>query len=261
MEFALKETTMNVFEQYKNKLSAMEIEDSLKESLTKMFSEVENVHSEIKDRLTTKTDENKGLKEKLDSISKEFDLDQDFKLDELSAKMNNKSKLDELRIEMSEKHDKELSELRGLLDIEKDSKSKYEVQLNDMLFENAITKEGLLNGFIDDPKMRGLVSQELKSKLLFEDGKVFVRGEDGKPAKDITTGKHLEPKDITNAMLKSSEWAGFVSPQTNGNGSGMPNNQNSNNQGGGLNRSKMSHQEKGEYIKENGQEAYLKLPN
>ena len=113
-----------------------------------------------------------------------------------------------------------------MLDAEKSKALDLETKANDLLFSSAIAKDGLLTGFVDNPKMRGLVESELKSKLLFEDGQMFVKNENGEKAKDITSGEYLTPTSIVESMKKSDEWKGFLSPQSQGkNGSGMHSNQ------------------------------------
>lgn len=251
---------MNYLQQFESMLSGLD--DS--ESKTQLSEAFKNVKTDFTTSISARDTAKESLKnaeEKLGNIGKSLGFESDFSIDDVNTKvssLSNSKELDKLKTDLTAQHETEVSELRTLLQTEKTKIDELTGQNNDMLFSDAISKDGLLSGFSDNPKMRGLVESELKSKLLFQDGKVYVNDGNGNPAKDISSGTFLEPKSVADAMRNSDDWKGFLNPQTQGkNGGGMQSNQANSN--ANPNRSKMSHAEKGAYIKEYGEKAYLEL--
>ncbi len=219
---------MNGFEQFKGLLNSLDDGES-KTSLMSAFNEVTNIFNDaISSRDTVKAKLNES-KELIGSLGNTLGLKDGFTVEDVKAHvdgLSNTSKLDELKQNLTKQHETELNELRTMLDTEKQTNQDLTNKANDLLFSSAIANDGLLTGFVDNPKMRGLVESELKSKLLFEDGNIYVRNENGEKAKDITSGNYLTPSSIVESMKSSEDWKGFLSPQTQGkNGSGMQSNQ------------------------------------
>lgn len=219
---------MNAFEQFNALLTGLEDSEN-KTNLVKAFGEVTNVFNDAISTRDTAKQKLGSNDELLKNIGQTLGFESDFNLDNVKekiSKLSNSEKLESLKTDLTNKHENEMSELRTLLETEKNSKVDLTTRLNDLSFSKTLKEDGLLNGFSTAPKMLAVVENELKSKLLFEDGQIFVNDGQGNKAKDVTTGNFFTPKSVVENMLNSEDWKPFVSPQTQGkNGGGMKGNQ------------------------------------
>jgi len=158
---------------------------------------------------------------------------------------------------IEEKYQGDLQKLRDELSkasktIE-DNNSKFE----DLTFKTTIIDNGLLEPFVDEAMARNNIIEMVKDKVIFQDGQIFAKDAvTGKIATDLTTGKPLGVDSVIND-IKTNINPMYLKPDVKANGGGANSATNTNN--GTLKRSEMSASEKGKYISENGQEAYLSL--
>jgi hypothetical protein len=241
---------MNVLEQFRELLAE-------NEELAESFAKVEGVFNDaIKTRDKAK-EENRTLKAFKTDLEKKFELE-DASVEDIVAKTTEAQNTDVEKIE--QKYQADLEALRAELTTRDDSINELNGKYNDTVFENSIVQSGLLSDFVEEPMARKNITEQIKKHLIYEDGKVYVKDETtGDKATDLHTGEFLSPKSVIENIKKTISPI-YLNPQTTNSGMGTP----PRNQGqpnNGLKRSAMSHGEKGSFIAEHGQDAYLALPN
>ena len=251
---------MTVLEQFKTLLSKVESEE-LKTELTEAFGKVEGVVSEFKETRDKAKETNKSLSTLKKEIAELMDLDEDYSAAEIKGFLdsrNSNKDLEKLKTELTSKYENDLKTLRDEISSKdsliQDTTNKY----NDSLFKSAIVESGLLSDFVDEPMARNSITSMIKEKLIYEDGKVYVKDSTtGDKAKDIRTGEFLSASSVIDSM-KATISPIYLNPSVKAQGGNTPPaNQGTPSTGG---RSTMSASERGAYIQQNGQEAYLNLP-
>jgi hypothetical protein len=119
-------------------------------------------------------------------------------------------------------------------------------------FDQELTSEALEGGIIG-ARLRKFKSAAVDEKIFgYHEGKLVVLDDDGEPTTE-------SPMDRMKKLASADEWKFFFAATEAGGGSGQ---QKAGVKTGSkdLKRSKMSPKEKSEYIKQNGHDAFLKLP-
>lgn len=246
---------MTVLEQYSALLNGIE-DTELKEKLTTAFDGVTGAFNDAINTRDKQKTNNKDLAEFKNNVAELFGLGEDFTIDDVKSQHGDVSKIKE---DLTKKHENDLNLLRSELKIANENITSLTGKNNDMLFNSAIVESGLLDGFVDEPMARTNIIGMIRDQLLYEDGNVFVKDSTtGDKAKDVTSGEYLSPKSVIE-NVKGTINPMYLNPDVKGQGGGTPPRGNQNN--GSFKRGSMSAEEKGAYIRENGQEAYLKLPN
>lgn len=253
---------MNIHSQFKAMLAKIE-DDTLKGELTEAFDKVEGVFTDAVSTRDKVKDTNKSLSTLKQEIAEMMGFDDDFSTEDikkiLDSKNSNKD-LEKLKADLTTKYETDMETLRGELSQKDNSFNELQSKYNDTLFNSAITNSGLLDAFVDEPMARQNIISKIKDSLIYEDGNVYVKDNTtGEKAKDIKTNEFLKPESVVKSISETINPM-YLKSDVQGQGGGTPPNQNpqrSNTQ----NRSKMSASEKGAYIKENGNDAYLNLPN
>ena len=191
-------------------------------------------------------------KGKLKDISGVFGIDSD----ELTT-----DKLKEL-IKTAKSDDASKAEIANLQKLLADKEAEYsdkltqsESRFRDKLIEVEIAKLGAGNDVVNDRALQ-LVIESLKDGATIDNGNIVYRDANGTT---IRNGSG-QPLSISEKMaqFKADVNNSFLFKATSNGGGGTPTGGNGGN--GSKKRSEMSHAEKGKYIKEHGEEAYLKLP-
>lgn len=215
---------MNAFEQFLEMLNTLPDGED-KQGLVDAFPRLQGAFNDaVKTRDSVRTT-NSELRGNIDAYKKAIGYEDETLdgLEEFIAGLKKPSKNDDALKQAEEKHAKELGDLRDILTQEQGKSKQMEEKYNDMLFKNEIEAKGLLEGFTQNPLMRGMIVDTLKSKLLYEDGKIFVRGDDGKPQTDIKTGDPISPASAVDGIKKDPLYAEFLAP-SGAAGGGMQNN-------------------------------------
>ena len=132
----------------------------------------------------------------------------------------------------------------------------YKAKFTDKLIEVEIAKLGAGNDVVNDRALQ-LVIESLKDGATIDNGNIVYRDANGTTIRNSNTGQPLSIAEKM-AQFKADQSNSFLFKATSNGGGGTPPNGN-----GGLGskkRSEMSHAEKGKFIQEHGEEAYLKLP-
>lgn len=135
-----------------------------------------------------------------------------------------------------------------------DKLSQSEARFRDKLIEVEIAKLGAGNDVVNDKALK-LIIESLKDGATIDNGDIIYRDANGATLRNGSG----QPLSIAEKMaqFKADTSNSFLFKATSNGGGGSGN---SNGGSGSQNRSKMSHAEKGKFIKEHGEEAYLKLP-
>lgn len=135
-----------------------------------------------------------------------------------------------------------------------DKLSQSEARFRDKLIEVEIAKLGAGNDVVNDKALK-LIIESLKEGATIDNGDIVYRDANGATLRNGSG----QPLSIAEKMaqFKADTSNSFLFKATSNGGGGSGN---SNGGSGSQNRSKMSHAEKGKFIKEHGEEAYLKLP-
>ena len=191
-------------------------------------------------------------KGKLKEISGVFGVDSD----ELTT-----DKLKEL-IKTAKADDASKAEIANLQKLLADKEAEYsdkltqsESRFRDKLIEVEIAKLGAGNDVVNDRALQ-IVINSLKDCATIDNGNIVYRDANGTTIRN-GSGQPLSiaekmaqfKADVNNSFLFKATSNGGGGTSTSGNGGN-----------GSKKRSEMSHAEKGKYIKEHGEEAYLKLP-
>ena len=158
-----------------------------------------------------------------------------------------------------EKLTAEIANLKTLLETANSDKTtqsnEYESKLQTMALDNAISNSSV-GANVANEAMFGIVKNLIKDGATYENGEIVYKNSDGTTAFS-GSGKPMNINDKISALKSDANYAGLFKPDANG-GSGTP----PQNNGGstGLKRGSMNHSEKGKYIAEHGQDAYLALP-
>lgn len=173
--------------------------------------------------------------------------------DNLKALLDNKSKPDEKALA-------EITNLKGLLEKANSEKtelsSSYESQMNDLVLTNNLRDLGI-GALASTPAMEATILQMMKDGATREGDKVLYKNQDGTTIYS-ESGKEMTPNDKLNQLRANSDYAPLFKPTTN---SGTGTSGNKGTSSGSTRKSEMSNSEKGSYIKEHGQEAYMQLKN
>ena len=130
----------------------------------------------------------------------------------------------------------------------------YKAKFTDKLIEVEIAKLGAGNDVVNDRALQ-LVIESLKNGATIDDGNIVYRDANGATLRN----GNGQPLSIAEKMaqFKSDQSNSFLFKATSNGGGGS---QSSNGGAGSKNRSSMIHAEKGKFIQEHGEEAYLNLP-
>ena len=257
---------MTKFEQFRTLLADLDIE--AKDTLIGAFDEAIAENSNIKNDIVKQRDElkadRKNLLDQLDTVKGTLGLDE-LNEDSLSGILKGKKGESELREELSkkyeEKYNSDIQKLTEQINELTNQNGEITNKYNDTLFKNAVVNSGLLDSFVDDKDARdSIIIPRIKDKLLFKDGQVFVKDETtGDIATKLGTNEPLSPNDVIES-LKTTISPIYLKAQSQGQGMGT-NPQQSRQSNIPTKRSEMNHSQKAQYIKDNGEDAYLKLPN
>lgn len=221
----------------------MDIKEALESEQGKaaIAKAVEEATAGLKAKRDELLEDNKKLKEAHKNLQEQIDEIKTAKEEAEAAAAEKSGDVEKVKAALEAKFQKELDKLKTL-NADKDAK------LHNLLIENglteALTKAGVAPQYLDAAK--ALVKTKHKAEIAEQDGNIAATF-DGKPLSDFVTewtqgehGKH------------------FVASPDNGGGGAKGTT------GGGKatveKRSEMNHTQKAAYIKEHGQEAYLKLP-
>ena len=182
---------------------------------------IDNNKSQRKD-LGTKVDaliaKHKGLKDVFGFEDDEFSID-DIKS---YLKDNSSADLDKLKASLESKYEKDMATLRSELATKDGLINETTTKYNDSLFKSAIVESGLLSEFVDEPMARNNITAMIKDKLIYEDGKVYVKDSTtGEKAKDIRSGEFLSPKSVIDG-LKTTISPIYLNPAMKNNGTNTP---------------------------------------
>lgn len=253
---------MTVLEQFKSLLSKVESEE-LKTELTEAFGKVEGVVTEFKETRDKAKEANTSLSALKKDIAELMGFSDDYSkadIEEFLKAKNSNKDLEALKADLTSKYENDLKTLRDEIAQRDSALQETTNKYNDSLFKSAIVESGLLSDFVDEPMARANITSMIKDSLIYEDGKVYVKdATTGEKAKDIRTGEFLSPKSVID-NLKTTISPIYLNPDMKAQGGGTPPASQGTPQSG-LHRSKMSHAEKGNFIAENGNDAYLQLPN
>ncbi len=150
--------------------------------------------------------------------------DDDFSIDDIKSylKDNSSADLDKLKASLESKYEKDMTTLRSELATKDGLINETTTKYNDSLFKSAIVESGLLSEFVDEPMARNNITAMIKDKLIYEDGKVYVKDSTtGEKAKDIRSGEFLSPKSVIDG-LKTTISPIYLNPAMKNNGSGTP---------------------------------------
>jgi len=218
-----------MWEQFKQLLDGMEDGD-IKTNLLSAFPKLkEDRDNAIVTRDKAK-DENKPLKELVESIGKVTGLGNDFGADKvkelISSKSNGGKEVETLQNNLKELRDK-YAELEG-------THKNFVSKSNEKEFELALSNSEILKNVSSDPFLRGAVIETIKPKLMRgEDGQIYAKGEDGKVMTDIVTSKPITGTALFDSMVKSGQISKVALNATVVNGTGKPQNSNGGGAGNG----------------------------
>ena len=194
---------------------------ALTEAMPTFKTFIDNNKSQRKD-LGTKVDaliaKQKGLKDVFGFEDDEFSID-DIKS---YLKDNSSADLDKLKASLESKYEKDMTTLRSELATKDGLINETTTKYNDSLFKSAIVESGLLSEFVDEPMARNNITAMIKDKLIYEDGKVYVKDSTtGEKAKDIRSGEFLSPKSVIDG-LKTTISPIYLNPAMKNNGTNTP---------------------------------------
>ena len=150
--------------------------------------------------------------------------DDDFSIDDIKSylKDNSSADLDKLKASLESKYEKDMTTLRSELATKDGLINETTTKYNDSLFKSAIVESGLLSEFVDEPMARNNITAMIKDKLIYEDGKVYVKDSTtGEKAKDIRSGEFLSPKSVIDG-LKTTISPIYLNPAMKNNGTNTP---------------------------------------
>jgi hypothetical protein len=250
---------MSKAEQFKTYLNSLELGDEVKTDILTKFGNVDKSYSEIIEDIKTSRDETKSklntYKEQLSTVKNVLKIDDDLSEDVIKQALKDSSNIDKIE----EKYQGDLQKLRDELSNSNEIIKQNEAKFNDLTFKTTIIDNGFLNDFVDEPMARNNIIDMVKDKVIFQDGQMFAKDlTTGKIATDLTTGKPLGADSVISE-IKSNINPMYLKPDVKANGGGASDVKSKNS--GALKRSEMSASEKGKFIKENGQGAYLSLAN
>jgi len=250
---------MSKSEQFKTYVNGLELGDEVKTDILTKFGNVDKSYSEIIEDIKTSRDETKSklntYKEQLSTVKSTLGLDDDLSEDAIKQALKDSSNIDKVE----EKYLGDIQTLRDELSNSNETIKQNEAKFNDLTFKTTIIDNGLLNDFVDEPMARNNIIEMVKDKVIFQDGQIFAKDmTTGKIATDLTTGNVLGADSVVSD-IKSSINPMYLKPDVKTNGGGASGGTNTNT--GTFKRSEMSASDKGKYIKDNGQDAYLALAN
>lgn len=150
--------------------------------------------------------------------------DDEFSIDDIKSylKDNSSADLDKLKASLESKYEKDMATLRSELATKDGLINETTTKYNDSLFKSAIVESGLLSEFVDEPMARNNITAMIKDKLIYEDGKVYVKDSTtGEKAKDIRSGEFLSPKSVIDG-LKTTISPIYLNPAMKNNGTNTP---------------------------------------
>lgn len=213
---------MNALQQFSSMLDGLE-DGELKTSLVNAYGNVKIDFNQAIEKRNTIKDEYNTFKE---GIKKTIGSDD---LEEIGSKIQDLSKsgsedIEKLKSDLQAKYEKDTNELRGLYEAEQNNSNDLRAKYENMLFDNAVEKQGLLTGFnTDNPRVKDMILSEIREKLIFENNTFYVKDEaTGDKARDIKSGEYLSAKSISDNLKSSPEWMPFVKPDAQAQGGGTP---------------------------------------
>lgn len=234
---------MNKLEQFKSDyLSKLESED--KDKILGAFEEVENIFNETIQRRDGVSKTNRELTERIKGIQETLGLEENFGNDDIKNLLANvNSDAEKLKADISAKYEEKYSnDIQALKQQTEEYKNNFEninSKYNESLFESAIVQSGLLDDFVDESMARkNIIDNMIKPKLLYKDGKVFVKDETtGDVAMKLGTNEPYSPSEVING-IKESINPMYLKANANANGGGVPPNQSNGHQPQKLDTSK-----------------------
>ena len=251
---------MNPLEKYNELIGRLE-SDEIKSEFEELGSDLSKYFGEAIKGRDAVISTNKQLKDKLSLISSELGFDDDFSKDDIREKLDSltNTNIENIKKSLEERYQRDLQDKDSKLKEFEDTLTKLQNSNNDFLFEKEVSK--YLDGFTDSQLQRErIIIPDLKSQMIFKDGKVYARDPiTGDVLKDTTTGDPLGADYVVENYKKSADNT-LLKAQSQGQGMGT-NPQQSRQSNIPTKRSEMNHSQKAQYIKDNGEDAYLKLPN
>jgi len=205
---------MNYFKQYREMLDAVE-DENVKTQLSEGLSKLQGIFDDAIETRDKTKEKARSQAEILDSIAKQFGVEE-VTVEALKGTLDKGGKDDEIK----SKYESQLEELRGIIAEKENAIGSVNAKYSDMVFSSQIESMGLLSGFKENPLLKKQVIEHLKSSLVHQDGKLYVRDENGEAAKDIKTGEFISPTKLVEGMKSDQLWADFIAP-TVATGGGM----------------------------------------
>lgn len=206
---------MTYLKQYAKMLESVE-DENVKTQLEDGLSKLEGIFTEAIETRDKAKEKARSQTEILESISKQFGVEE-VTVESLKSVLEKGSGNDD---EIKSKYESQLEELRGIIAEKEQAIGSVESKYSDMVFSSQIESMGLLSGFKDNPLLKKQVIEHLKSSLVNQDGKLYVKDQSGEAAKDIQTGEFVSPTKLVEEMKSDKLWADFVAP-TVATGGGM----------------------------------------
>lgn len=214
---------MNELEQFRSFLSSLELGDN-KENILSTFDNVSKSVSglvtDLKTNLADEREKTQPLKDKNKEFLSAVGLKDNATLEDVKEFMEsiNKKQGDVIP---KDKYESDLNELRQTLQekeaLANDNLAKYE----DLQFRINVEDKGLLKDFIDNPIIKKTMTDDLKAKLVFENGNAFIKDENGNIQKDIQTGEPLPVESLVESYKSSPLYKDFVKNPISASGSGV----------------------------------------
>lgn len=222
---------MNELEQFAGLLNSMDLEQETKDKLVNSFGNVQTsvngLVSDLKTNLSLEREKTKPLKDTIRVFKEKLGLNEASTLEDLDTYIANQNKKNGETVN-KEKYETDLGELRKLLtekeQLANDNLSKFE----DLQFRVNVEDKGLLKDFIDNPIIRKTLVEDLKAKLIFQNGQAFIKDENGNIQKNITTGEPLPVESIIESYKINPVYKDFVVNPIKGNGTGVQGSNNTN---------------------------------
>lgn len=222
---------MTKLEQFKAFLTSLESDK--KEEILTAFIDVEGVFNEAISSRDKAKESNRALKEQVKSIGDTLGLSDEFTNEDIKSVLSEKNTdAEKIKSEISakyeEKYSTEFKTLTEKLQLAETNVNDVTTKYNDSLFNNAVSNGGLLNDFVDEPMARQNITNMVKEQLIYRDGKIFVKdATTGDIATKLGTNEPLEASEVIN-NIKATISPIYLKAETKAQGTGMPNQVNSN---------------------------------
>lgn len=205
-----------------------DMQKALSEAMPTIEGEINKGNTQRKE-LGKKADELVDLKKAIGAKLGLDDVNEASIGEAIEAIVANGDKAEEieaLRESLSKKYESDIEQLRSELNQKETFIGDLTQKHNDALFDKHITSSGLLEGFVDEPMARNMVISQIKEKLIYDNGNVYVKDSaSGDIAKDIRTGEPLKPESVVSELKKTISPMYLVSETTAQGGGTPPSNQ------------------------------------